>query len=201
MKIANNSLPDWSNVGARVIVIRGRSPRLADRILAINSSLKDRLRQSDVDELAAGSSKLEPRLACSNTLELRRRPPWCWQLESGVLDMADELRREERSELRDSVLELRRRVPCEVATKSATISVSMISVAAAISIWSGLAGTWVRVGLKQKFYPLAKYKFIIYLWNTAEKALKICTARIKGLKHKITCLEDTNIFCPAQASQ
>ena len=51
-----------------------------------------------------------------------------------MLDMADELRREERSELRDSVLELRRRVPCEVATKSATISVSMISVAVAISI-------------------------------------------------------------------
>jgi hypothetical protein len=104
--------PDWSKVGALVIVILGRSPRLpccTDRILAINFS--DRL--PPLSELDAGSSQLEPRLPTrSITLELRRG-----RAAPGV---PPELRRDESSEACDSVLELRRsRLPCDVAPEVA----------------------------------------------------------------------------------
>ncbi len=92
-----------------MIVILGRSrlPCCTDRILAINFS--DRL---PLSEIAAASSQLEPRLPRSNTLELRRG-----RAAPGV---PPELRRDESSEVCDSVLELRRsRLPCDVAPEAA----------------------------------------------------------------------------------
>jgi hypothetical protein len=100
-------------VGALVIVILGRSPRLpccTDRILAITFS--DRLPPPLSEFAAAGSSQLEPRLPRSkHTLELRRGRP--------ALGVPPELRRDESSEVCDSVLELRRRLPCDVAPEAA----------------------------------------------------------------------------------
>ncbi len=89
-----------------MIVILGRSRPCTDRILAIN--LSDRL--PPLSEFAAGgSSQLEPRLPTrsKHTLELRRG-----RLAPGV---PPELRRDESSEVCDRVLELRRRLPCDVA--------------------------------------------------------------------------------------
>lgn len=101
-----------------MIVILGRS-RLTDLIFAI--SIKDRMPLSEFDALI-GSSKLEPRLPRSNTLEVRRRR---LLPEPGVLgapelrrDERRELRRDERRELRDRLLELRRSAPWDVALEA-----------------------------------------------------------------------------------
>ncbi len=90
-----------------MIVILGRSRPCTDRILAINFS--DRLPPLS-EFAAAGSSQLEPRLPRSKTLELRRG-----RAAPGV---PPELRRDESSEVCDSVLELRRRLPCDVAPEA-----------------------------------------------------------------------------------
>jgi hypothetical protein len=143
--------PDWSKVGALVIVILGRSPRLpccTDRILAINFS--DPLPPPLSEFAAGGSSQLEPRLPRSkHTLELRRG-----RLAPGV---PPELRRDESSEACDSVLELRRsRLPCDVAPEAvlkaaaAAAATTMASFLDASSIMSAsicspvAAGTCVR---------------------------------------------------------
>ena len=91
-----------------MIVILGRP--CTDRIfLAINFS--DRLPPLS-EFAAAGSSQLEPRLPRSkHTLELRRG-----RAAPGV---PPELRRDESNEVCDSVLELRRRLPCDVAPEAA----------------------------------------------------------------------------------
>ena len=91
-----------------MIVILGRP--CTDRIfLAINFS--DRLPPPLSEFAAAGSSQLEPRLPRSkHTLELRRGRP--------ALGVPPELRRDESSEVCDSVLELRRRLPCDVAPEA-----------------------------------------------------------------------------------
>ncbi len=98
-------------MGALVIVILGRSRPCTERILAINFS--DRLPPPLSEFAAAGSSQLEPRLPRSNTLELRRG-----RLAPGVLGAAPELRRDESREVCESVLELRRRLPCDVAPEA-----------------------------------------------------------------------------------
>ncbi len=130
-------------MGALVIVILGRSRPCTDRILAINFS--DRLPPLS-EFAAAGSSQLEPRLPRSKTLELRRG-----RAAPGV----PELRRDESSEVCDSVLELRRsRLPCDVAPeavlKAATAAAARTIASFDISSMSAsicspvVAGTCVR---------------------------------------------------------
>jgi hypothetical protein len=137
-------------VGALVIVILGRSRPCTDRILAINFS--DRLPPPLSEFAAAGSSKLEPRLPRSkHTLELRRG-----RAAPGV---PPELRRDESSEVCDRVLELRRRLPCDVAPEAvlkaaaaaaATTMASFLdtSLIMSASICSPEAGTCVSAQLK-----------------------------------------------------
>ncbi len=126
-----------------MIVILGRSRLCTARILAINFS--DRLPPPLSEFAAAGSSQLEPRLPRSkHTLELRRG-----RAAPGV---PPELRRDESSEVCDSVLELRRRLPCDVAPEAvlkAATAAAATTMAASLdtssimsaSICSPVAGT------------------------------------------------------------